>query len=216
MFRSLKLKSQPLMLSQTPQNNLLLEELSKRAHAGMLILIDPNKLKLIGNANQVIEDVKGVSNDEWIRDKLLEFEKEKIPTDKKADDSKFCIEVKINANIVPSSFNLIILPKYFEKYKEFFVLQNPLKFVDSIINNITYNFPPPSHMSDRTNTQVKIELLHPNFAEGAEEYFKETVQTGQSLYLIQHVCKGPRPSDKMYQNYWSQVGLDQYKKWLSD
>ncbi len=41
----------------------------------------------------------------------------------------------------------------------------PLKFIDSIIEDIIYNFPFPRYMSDKTNTQIEIKLLHMNVAE---------------------------------------------------
>ncbi|WP_148300668.1 hypothetical protein [Candidatus Protochlamydia sp. R18] len=70
-------------------------------------------------------------------------------------------------------------------------------------------------MSDRTNTNVTIELLHPNFENELEEYFHEMIEGSRRPYLIQHVCKRPRPSDEKYQNYWSQVDPEQYDEWLS-
>ncbi|KAF3362579.1 Uncharacterized protein PHSC3_000818 [Chlamydiales bacterium STE3] len=200
-MRSSILKNSPLMLKGEPQEiHEIIEELSKRAHAGILIIIDPNDLELKNNEDQKIEDVKGSLNHSWIERSLPD---------------QPCLEVKINANIAASSFSLILLPKHYKPYKKFFVLQEPIKFVDSVESEITYNFPPPEPMRDRTNTSVKVPLLHPNFEKEAQEYLQEMQKTTHPSYIIQHVGKGPRPNDPMFTDYWSQVSPEHYKEWLS-
>jgi hypothetical protein len=204
MFRPTLLKSGPLILLE---ESVWIPELSKRAHAGMLILIDPENLELKDNEGQRLEDVKGLSNDSWVKNSLEEVLRQ--------ESNQHLVEVKMNANIAPTSFSLIIVPRHYEQYKEFFALQEHIKFVDSVESDITYNFPPPEHMSNRTNTSVMVRISHPNFEPEAHSYFQKMKQTAQRPYVIHHVCKGPVPSDGMYKDYWSKVGPEQYEFWLS-
>lgn len=149
-----------------------LEILANRTESCVLILSIPKKISLFDNNNKPLSVESSVSKD------FLE--------ECKTDSIDSCREVKIQANISPKSFDLVLIPKRFEHLASKFKKPENCEicFVESNMQRVSYNYPPQDPSDTRTIATNIIEVRSPNFSTVAANYLKE------NNGIVSHLSKG--------------------------
>jgi len=138
-----------------------LEILADRSESCILILMNPQKMSFYDNVTDFQKECKSGTIDR-------------------------CREIKINANISPDSFELVLIPEKFKHLESSFKKPDNCKicYIESQTQFIAYNYPPLDHNDTRTIVSTILPIKSPNFIFGAYQFLID------NKVFVSHLGKG--------------------------
>lgn len=159
-----------------------LSVLTERSHYAMLLLFTPANVDLRDNDNNILPKTA---------DPMVDLRK--ICKEEATDG---CREVKILANVSPTSFGLVILSDRFLAYSHLINYPSEkLVFVPSATQRVYYNYTPSENTSNRTVVSAEVNISCPNFIDEARKFLDQAPLFGDKKPSLMHLSKGPAPGD---------------------